>query len=112
MDGSFFFDADIASIDLAKGVTSRKIKAHGGSMMLVEMRFETGGEGAPHGHPHEQITYCLEGAFDFTLDGVTKRLNPGDSVYISANGPEHGVKCVARGRLLDVFTPQRDDFPR
>jgi quercetin dioxygenase-like cupin family protein len=36
-------------------------------------------------------------------------LRPGDSVLIPGSVP-HGVTCVAAGRLLDTFTPQREDF--
>jgi quercetin dioxygenase-like cupin family protein len=40
---------------------------------------------------------------------VTSTLRTGDSVFIPASAL-HGTRCVAAGRLLDTFTPQREDF--
>ena len=109
MADCFFPDAALKAELLGSGDTSRKVRARGGSLMLVEVSFETGAEGYAHEHPHEQISYCLEGEFDYTVDGVTRRLAPGDSVYV-AGGLRHGTRCLSRGRLLDTFTPQREDF--
>ncbi len=46
---------------------------------------------------------------DVTIDGVEKRLGPGDSFYIEPN-LDHGAVCRKAGVLLDVFSPVRDDF--
>jgi quercetin dioxygenase-like cupin family protein len=109
MSGHFFMDAEIASDTIEAGKVTRKIKAHEGSLMLVEVSFETGAEGSAHEHPHEQTSYCLAGEFDFTIGGDTRRIRTGDSLYIPA-GARHGTRCIAKGRLLDCFTPQREDF--
>jgi quercetin dioxygenase-like cupin family protein len=77
--------------------------------MLVEVIFAAGAVGARHAHPHEQATYCLSGEFAFSVGETTMTLCPGDSVFIPASVP-HGVTCLAAGRLLDTFTPQREDF--
>jgi quercetin dioxygenase-like cupin family protein len=77
--------------------------------MLVEMHFEQGAVGAEHRHPHEQLCYCLEGEFLNSIEGEKATLRPGDSVFVPASAL-HGALCVAAGRLLDIFTPQRDDF--
>lgn len=37
------------------GVT-RRVLAHGGGMMAVEVTFEQGAVGPLHHHPHEQLT--------------------------------------------------------
>lgn len=58
---------------------------------------------------HEQITYVIEGVFDFTSDGETKRVAAGDSIYFPPN-VLHGTVCVEKGKLLDVFTPCREEF--
>ena len=39
--------------DLGGGVT-RRVLAHSGEMMAVEVGFEAGAEGAMHTHPHDQ----------------------------------------------------------
>lgn len=109
MPEHFFLDSDIRVEILETGKLARKVRAHGGRLMLVEVIFEPGAVGARHEHPHEQATYCLSGEFAFSVGDMTMTLRPGDTVYIPGSVP-HGVTCVAAGRLLDTFTPQREDF--
>jgi quercetin dioxygenase-like cupin family protein len=94
--------------ELGEGV-SRKIKAYDENMMIVEVYFEEGSIGKVHHHPHEQITYVLEGKFTFIIDGEETILTKGDSAYKQPN-IKHGVVCLEKGTLLDVFTPHREDF--
>ena len=109
MNALSFPDAGIELETIEAGKVSRKIRARGGSLMLVEVLFTTGACGAEHRHVHEQACYCLSGEFIFSIEGETIPLKTGDSVYVPASAL-HGAVCVAEGRLLDVFTPQREDF--
>ncbi len=68
-----------------------------------------GGVGTPHTHVHEQVSYVAKGSFDFTLDGITRRLRVGDSVYIPS-GAMHGTVALEDSVIVDVFTPIREDF--
>jgi len=94
--------------DLGNGVT-RRVLAHGGTMMAVEVSFEKEAVGPLHHHPHEQLTYVLSGRFAFTIDGKTQEVGAGDTLY-KAPGVVHGCVCLEAGVLLDTFTPQREDF--
>lgn len=94
--------------DLGTGV-NRKILATGGGLMTVEFRFDRGAIGALHSHVHEQVGYVVAGRFEFTLEGKMTVLEPGDSYYVPS-GAVHGAKALEDGILLDVFTPQREDF--
>lgn len=78
-------------------------------MMAVEVNFTEGAVGPMHSHPHEQLTYVLSGRFSFTIDGVTKEVSAGDTLYKKPN-VVHGCVCTEAGTLLDTFTPQREDF--
>ena len=78
-------------------------------LMLVEFSFEAGGIGALHSHPHLQTSYVAEGTFEVTIDGETRTLGRGGA-YIVPAGLVHGVKALTAGRLIDSFTPRRDDF--
>lgn len=78
-------------------------------LMLVEFTFVKGGVGALHNHPHVQSSYIVEGVFDVTIDGVTERIAAGGA-YIVPSGLMHGVVAVEAGRLIDSFTPRREDF--
>ena len=109
MDQVFFPDAGLATEVLEPGLVSRRIRARGGALMMVEVMFEAGGVGAEHRHPHEQVSYCLSGEFVFSVDGEKTTVRAGDSLYIPASAL-HGTVCVRAGSVLDVFTPQREDF--
>jgi quercetin dioxygenase-like cupin family protein len=78
-------------------------------LMLVEFTFIKGGVGALHSHPHLQSSYIAEGVFDVTIDGVTQRLAAGGA-YIVPSGVVHGVVAIEAGKLIDSFTPRREDF--
>ncbi len=107
---TFFHDENIDFEIVEEGKVKRKIKAYDGSLMTVEVCFENGAEGYSHTHPHEQICYCLEGEFTFTVENETKTIKAGDSIYIKPSVP-HGCLLISeKGRLLDIFTPIREDF--
>jgi quercetin dioxygenase-like cupin family protein len=88
---------------------SRKILAYNETMMQVEVCFEKGGIGSVHTHPHTQVTYVLEGSFEFTIDGKPVVVNKGDTLLFPSH-ISHGAKCLEKGAVLDVFTPYRADF--
>ncbi|WP_312582458.1 cupin domain-containing protein [Atlantibacter hermannii] len=94
--------------DLGGGVT-RRILAHNGKMMAVEVNFQKGAVGAMHNHPHEQLTYVLSGEFEFTIGDETRRVTAGDTLYKEPH-VMHGCVCIKAGTLLDTFTPMREDF--
>jgi quercetin dioxygenase-like cupin family protein len=103
-------NVDVKSKNLGQGV-SRKIVAVGGKIMAVEVYFAKGAIGALHSHLHEQISYVVKGSFEATIGSETTIIRAGDSYYIP---PDliHGVAALEDGLLLDVFTPQREDFLR
>ncbi len=94
--------------DLGNGVR-RRILAHGGALMQVEVHFDAGAVGPLHSHPHEQLTHVLSGAFEFTIGEDTRVVRAGDTLY-KRPGVVHGCRCLEAGVLLDTFTPQRQDF--
>jgi quercetin dioxygenase-like cupin family protein len=100
--------AGTAGIVVEPGVT-RKVLSHAPGMMACEIAFEQGAKGSAHAHPHEQIGYVIRGRFLLTLDGETVEIEAGDTYYVRPNAV-HGVVALEAGLLLDVFTPQRDDF--
>ncbi len=105
---SFVMSQSVEVQELGGGV-SRRVLAHDEKIMMVEVAFETGAEGAPHRHVHEQLCYVLEGRFEFTIGEETQVVDQGDSMHFSSN-VLHGTRCLEAGRLLDVFTPCRQDF--
>ena len=89
--------------------SSRRVMLDLPELMLVEFTFDKGGVGALHSHPHLQTSYVAEGLFEVTIDGVTQIIGKGGA-YIVPSGLVHGVKALEAGKLIDSFTPRRDDF--
>lgn len=87
----------------------RKILAYGEEMMCVENDFEVGDKAPWHEHYHAQISYIEAGEFDFNVDGEHKLMGPGDSVYMAPHA-YHEVICTKPGRIIDMFSPMREDF--
>lgn len=104
----FIYQKDCVLEDLGNGIT-RRVLAHGGSLMAVEVNFSQGAIGTLHSHSHEQLTYVLSGRFTFTIGDVTQEVGAGDTLYKKPN-VVHGCVCLEAGTLLDTFTPQREDF--
>lgn len=99
---------DFPVVQADPGVT-RQVLADAPELMVVAFRFDEGGKGALHNHPHIQSTYVEAGRFRFTLDGKDFEVGPGDSFVIPSNAL-HGCTCLEAGTLIDCFTPRRDDF--
>ncbi len=91
------------------GVT-RQVLADHPELMVVAFRFANkGAAGKLHNHPHIQSTFVESGRFLFTIDGKEREVGPGDSFVIPTNAV-HGCVCIEPGKLIDSFTPRRDDF--
>ncbi len=105
---NFFFIDDCPARDLGGGVT-RRILAHDKDLMVCLLHFNKGSIGALHSHPHTQSTFIKSGAFEFEVDGVKKVVRAGDTLY-KQPGVIHGCVCLEEGELIDIFTPQRDEF--
>ena len=78
-------------------------------LMQVEFAFDAGAIGALHSHPHVQASYVAEGTFEVTIGDTMAMLSEGGSFIVPSN-VVHGVKALTAGRLVDCFTPRRDDF--
>jgi quercetin dioxygenase-like cupin family protein len=104
----FVYNEDCKVTNCEPGVT-RKVLAYSDELMMCEITFEKGAKGYVHSHKHLQITYIAEGKFEFTVDGETKTVSKGDSVYMPSNSV-HGVTCLEAGVLVDVFNPKREEF--
>lgn len=104
----FTYNKDVTATNCEPGVT-RKILSYSDELMMCEIHFEKGAKGNFHSHPHLQITYIAKGSFEFTIEGETKVVSQGDSVYMPSNA-NHGVTCLEEGILVDIFNPKREDF--
>lgn len=98
----------VAAVKVGDGV-ERRVLAHGGGLMTVEFSFKKGAVGAVHTHPHEQVGYIAKGRFILETEGGREEIGAGDTYYVAPN-VAHGVVALEDGIIIDVFTPQREDF--
>jgi quercetin dioxygenase-like cupin family protein len=95
------------TIEICPGITRRTV-ANGKTMYQMMATLEAGSRMPAHSHPQEQIVHILEGQMQL-IDGVPHELSTGDSFYLASNVP-HGVETVLQTRVLDTFSPPRDDY--
>ena len=84
---------------------------HAERLTVAEVELASGAVVASHQHVHEQVSCVVSGQLEFTIGAETKRVGPGDCAVIPSNVPHH-VRALAPSRVIDVFSPVREDFRR
>jgi quercetin dioxygenase-like cupin family protein len=83
------------------------------NLMMVVLDFDDGPKAEPdppHSHPHEQVCYVAEGEILFFMDGEQSHLAAGD-LFLVPSGKPHTIQQLTKHvRLVDCFTPIREDF--
>jgi quercetin dioxygenase-like cupin family protein len=103
---------DQSPVEQIREGVERRI-GHTDNLMIVVMDFHDGPKewpDPPHAHPHEQVSYVAEGEIVFVMDDQQTRLGPGD-VFLIPSGKPHSIQLLTEhARLVDCFTPIREDF--
>jgi len=81
----------------------------GQEMMLARVLLKKGCIVPEHSHHNEQITYVLEGALKFWIDGKVIVVNSGEVLTIPPHMP-HKAEALTDTVDLDVFSPPRADW--
>jgi len=81
----------------------------GQNIMLARVLMKKGCIVPEHSHPNEQVTYILEGALNFFIDGREILVRAGETLTIPPNMP-HKAEAVEDTVDLDVFYPPRADW--
>lgn len=84
------------------------------NLMVAILDFKNGPWEEPepyHSHPHEQVSYVANGEIIFYCEGQPERhLKAGDT-FAAPSGAKHTVKVLtSEARLVDSFTPIREEF--
>ncbi len=82
---------------------------HGDKLMLARVFMRKGAHVPKHQHHNEQVTYILEGALKFAIDGKEIVVKAGEVLCIPCNMP-HEAWALEDTLDLDVFTPPREDW--
>ena len=91
-----------------KGVNLDSL-AVGEKSMVTKMNYIAGNYATEHTHPHEQCGYVISGRYPMTIEENEFILAAGDSYAVPGNMP-HSFKVLEAGEVIDVFTPQREDY--
>jgi len=81
----------------------------GQEIMLARVLLKKGCIVPEHSHHNEQLTYILEGALKFWIDGREIVVHAGETLCIPSNMP-HKAEAVEDTVDLDVFAPPRADW--
>jgi quercetin dioxygenase-like cupin family protein len=95
-------------IEICPGI-KRQTVTSGKVMYQMLAHLAAGSKMSEHQHPQEQIVHVLEGRMLLIVDGKSHELSTGDSIYI-ASGVPHGVETIDETRVLDTFSPPRDEY--
>jgi quercetin dioxygenase-like cupin family protein len=82
---------------------------HGDTMTLSFVDIQPGAQLPEHSHPHEQITYLIEGELEMVIGGEKMLLTPGMVHVIPGNVP-HSAVARTFVKVLDAFSPVREDY--
>lgn len=96
------------SRQLLPGLTYRPFWGENLLVSVVDLEPDT--QIPSHSHPHEQITYLLQGELEMDLNGERRTMRPGDLVVIPGGMAHSVVVGPAPVRLLDIFSPAREDL--
>ena len=95
-----------------KGVSLDSL-AIGEKSMVTKMNYVKGNFATTHQHPHEQCGYVISGEYRLKVEmpeeNIDILLHAGDSYAIPGNTP-HSFEVIEGGEVVDVFTPQREDY--
>ena len=81
----------------------------GQEIMLARVLLKKGCIVPEHSHHNEQLTYVLDGALKFWIDGREIVVNAGEVLCIPAHMP-HKAEALEDTVDLDVFNPPRADW--
>jgi quercetin dioxygenase-like cupin family protein len=95
-------------IEICPGI-KRRTHATGKNMYQMVALLAAGSVMPEHRHPQEQLVHILEGRMRLIVEGTPHELVTGDSFYLGSNVP-HGVETMENTRVLDTFSPPRDEY--
>src|SRR5271170_2651560 len=95
-------------LEVMSDMISRKIVT-GDKTMVAQVFLKKDAVVPEHRHESEQITYILEGALKFELEGKVVVVRKGEVLHIPSNVPHRAV-ALEDTLDLDIFSPIREDW--
>ncbi|MDB5130620.1 MAG: Cupin domain protein [Mucilaginibacter sp.] len=108
MDTSIFHRfSDIETKEIAPGFLSKLIHTNTNTINFIEVK--AGASVPRHQHINEQCAFAIEGKFELTVNDVPQLLEPGLFAIIPPN-VWHGGTAITDCKLIDIFSPVREDY--
>lgn len=104
----FYTPAESEGKELFDGIVARIY--WGENIMTMVADLAPNAKLPTHSHPHEQGGIILEGELEFTIGDETKLLKPGDVYIVPGDAPHSAVAGNAPCKVLDIFSPPREDY--
>jgi quercetin dioxygenase-like cupin family protein len=99
---------DSVPLEVMSDMLSRKIIT-GEKAMLAQIFLKKDAVVPEHQHESEQVSYVLDGALKFELEGQTVVVRKGEVLCIPSDVP-HRVVALEDSVGLDIFSPVRKDW--
>jgi quercetin dioxygenase-like cupin family protein len=99
---------DEIALEKVTEMISRKIVS-GAREMLAQVYLKKGALVPMHAHDSEQMTYVLQGALKFLINGEEITVREGEVLHIPS-GVEHQAEALDDTFELDLFSPIRQDW--
>jgi len=99
---------DIEPLEVVPGCRMRT--PFGENLMLSYLEMDEGAVVPLHDHPHEQGGILLEGRVELTIGDEVRVCEVGEMFLIPPNVPHKAVAVGGPARVLDVFSPIREDY--
>src|SRR6202522_3667253 len=103
-----FFKWETVELEAMSDLISRKVIS-GEKAMVAQVFLKKDAVVPEHHHESEQITYILEGALKFELEGKEVVVHKGEVLRIPSNVPHRAV-ALEDTVDLDIFSPIRQDW--
>src|SRR5216683_5914651 len=102
------FSWDSVQLEVMSDLISRKVIS-GDKAMVAQVFLKKDAVVPEHHHDSEQITYILEGALKFEIQGKEIIVRKGEVLTIPSNVPHRAV-AMEDTLDLDIFSPIRVDW--
>lgn len=99
--------ADIPAKEIRPGFFGKMV--HGDKSTLAIWEIRKGSRLTEHSHPHEQITFVLDGELEMIIGGQKYLLTAGATHAIPSHVP-HSAYAHTDCKVIDAFAPARDDY--
>ncbi len=100
---------DEIELDKVTQMISRKVVS-GAREMIAQVYLKRGALVPMHAHESEQMTYVLQGALKFLVEGEELTVREGEILHIPS-GVSHQAEALSDTLELEFFSPIRSDWP-